>query len=57
MTLHLRGRRAAASLRYRNRAEITVIVCVQKPHQVWFSYKSPGEDSAYEGGGDARRKF
>ena len=57
MTLHFRGRRAAASLRYRNRAKITVIVCEQKPHQVWFSYKSPGGDSAYEGGGDARRKF
>ena len=26
-----------ASLRYRNRAEITVFMCEQKPYPVWFS--------------------
>ena len=28
---------APLSLRYRNRAEITVVMCEQKPHLVWFS--------------------
>ena len=31
VNLHLRDRRGAASLRYRNRAEITVVRCEQKP--------------------------
>ena len=31
------GRRGAASLRYKNRAEITVVMCEQKPYPVWFS--------------------
>ena len=31
MTLHLRDQRGAASLRYRNRAVITVLMCEQKP--------------------------
>ena len=36
--LHFRDRRSAASLRYRNRAEITVLyMCEQKPDPVWFS--------------------
>ena len=34
MTLHFRDRRGAASLRCRNRAEITVLVCEQ--NMVWF---------------------
>ena len=29
--------RSALLLRYRNRAEITVLVCEQKPYAVWFS--------------------
>ena len=29
---HFRDRRSAASLRYRNRAEITVLICGQKPY-------------------------
>ena len=37
MTLHFRDRRGAASLRYRNRAKITVVMCEQKPYPVWFS--------------------
>ena len=34
-----RDRRGATSLRYRNRAEITVLMCEQKPYPVWFSYR------------------
>ena len=34
-TLHLRDRVGAASLRYRNRAEITVLMWEQKPYPVW----------------------
>ena len=37
MTLLLRDQRGAASLRKRNRAEITVLMCKQKPYLVWFS--------------------
>ena len=37
VTLHFRDRRGAASLRYRNRAEITVLMCKHKPYPVWFS--------------------
>ena len=33
----LRYQRGAASLRYRNRAKITVLVCEQTPYQLWFS--------------------
>ena len=37
VTLHLRDRRpGTVSLRYRNRDEITVLMCKQKPYQVWF---------------------
>ena len=32
VTLHFRDRRWAASLLYRNRAEITVLSCEQKPY-------------------------
>ena len=35
-TLHFRDRRGAASLRYRNRAAITVVKCERKPYLVWF---------------------
>ena len=35
----LRDRRGAASLRKRNRAEITVLMCELKPYLVWFSWK------------------
>ena len=35
VTLHLRDRVGAASLRYRNRAEITVLMWKQKPYPVW----------------------
>ena len=40
----------AASLRYRNRAEIFVLICEQKPYQLWFSiprktYPVKGENS------------
>ena len=37
--------RSALLLRYRNRAEITVLECEQKPYAVWFScrrsYRQP----------------
>ena len=39
VTLHFRDRRGKASLRYRNRAEITILMCEHKPHMVWFSYR------------------
>ena len=32
-----RGAAHAASLRYRNRSEITVLICERKPYLVWFS--------------------
>ena len=35
--LFSRDRRGAASLRYRNRAQITVFMCEQKPYPEWFS--------------------
>ena len=38
VTLRLRDLSfAPLSLRYRNRAEITVVMCEQKPYLVWFS--------------------
>ena len=30
---------APLSLRYRNRAEITVVMCEQKPYLLWFSFR------------------
>ena len=37
MTLRFRDPRGVGSLRYRNRAEITVLMYEQKPYPVWFS--------------------
>ena len=37
VTFHLRDRRDAASLHYRNRSETTALMCEQKPYPVWFS--------------------
>ena len=37
VTLHFRDRRGAASLRYRNRAEIIVLMCEPKLYLVWLS--------------------
>ena len=37
LNLRFRDRRGADSLRYRNRAKITVLMCEQKPYPVWFS--------------------
>ena len=42
VTLHFRDRRGVASLRYSNRAEITVLMCEQKPYPVWFQPRSQG---------------
>ena len=36
VTLHFRDRCGAASLCYRKRAKITVLMCQQKPYSVWF---------------------
>ena len=36
VTPHFRDRRGAASLRYWNRAPITVLMCEQNPYPVWF---------------------
>ena len=35
----LRDRRGASSFRYRNRAKIIVLMCVQKPYPVWLSFR------------------
>ena len=35
--LLFRDRRGAASLRYRNRAKLAVLICEQKPYWIWFS--------------------
>ena len=37
VTLDFRDRRGTASLRCRNRAEITILMSEHKPHMVWFS--------------------
>ena len=37
VTRHFRDQHVAASVRYRNRAEITVLICEQKPYPTWFS--------------------
>ena len=34
VTLHYKHRKGAASLRYRNHAEITVLMCEQKPYAI-----------------------
>ena len=39
VTLHFRDRRGEALLRYKNRTEITVLVCEQEPYLVWFSFE------------------
>ena len=61
VTLHLSDQRGAASLRHRNRAEITVSSYVWTKAlsgMVLVPAQNPrGGDSAYEKGGDARRKF
>ena len=35
--LLIRDQRSTATFRYRNRAEITVLKCEEKPYTVWFS--------------------
>ena len=47
-THHFRDRGDAASIRYRNRAEITVLMCEQKPFSVWFSYRYKSYPVYYE---------
>ena len=42
VTLQFRDPRGAASPCYRNRAEITVLVCEQKPCPLWFSRRRKG---------------
>ena len=39
VTLRFGNRRGAASLRHRNRGDIIVLVCEQKPYRVSFSYQ------------------
>ena len=38
VTLHLGDRRVAASLRYRYRTKIMVLMCEQNPYPVWFGF-------------------
>ena len=46
--LHFWDQRGAASVRYRNRTEITVLMCKQKLYPVWFSFRrksyNPGQN-------------
>ena len=37
VTLHFRDRRGTVLLGYKNRSEITVLMCDQKPYALWFS--------------------
>ena len=37
VTHHFKGRRCAASFRYRNRTEIIILMREKKPYPVWFS--------------------
>ena len=37
LSTDVRDRRGAASLRYRNHAQITAVMCEGKPYPVWFS--------------------
>ena len=48
VTLHFRDRRSTASHRYRNRTEITAILCQQKPYPVWFSCRRKSCPVLYE---------
>lgn len=43
-TLHFWDRRGAASLSYRNRVEITALICEQKHYTVWFSCRRKSID-------------
>ena len=45
MTLHLEDRRSA-SLRYRNRAKITVLMCEQNPYPVCFSRRCRSQNAS-----------
>ena len=40
MTIHFGGRRGAASFRYRNRAEITVLMCVGKTEDIRYGFRA-----------------
>ena len=42
MVIHWSDGRGADSHRYRNRAEITVVICEQKPCPVWFLRQKKG---------------
>ena len=42
MTLHFSDWPGAASLRYRNHTEITVVLCEQKPYLLWLSRRRKG---------------
>ena len=51
VTLHFRDRPGAASLCYRKRAEITVLMCEQKPYSVWLSCRRQSYPVDCEPGG------
>ena len=47
MVINWRDGRGADSHRYRNRAEITVVICEQKPCPVWFLCQKKGTGIAW----------
>ena len=48
VTLHFRARQGAASLRYRSRAEITVLMWEQKPYPVWMDGRERTDERTEE---------
>ena len=48
VTLHFRDTRGTALFRYRNRAEITVLMSEQNPYPLWFSGRRKSCPVSYE---------
>ena len=46
MTLYIRDRRGAVSLRYRNRAEIIVLMCVNRS-PIWYGFRADAKAIRY----------
>ena len=45
VTPHVRDRRGAASLRYRNRAATTIVMCEQNP--IWYGFPAGAKATRY----------
>ena len=50
VTFHLRDWCGVASFRYRNRAEIAILMCEQKPYLIWFSRRRKSYTVLFEHG-------